>query len=71
VAARTAEERVAAQMALADLPLDGFRRHLLVSYEADEVTRLIVDNIDEAAFRDFAHLTVASSGLAPQRAGYR
>ena len=58
VAARTAEERVAAQMALADLPLDEFRRHLLVSYEADEVTRLIVDELDEAAFRDFAHVTV-------------
>ena len=58
VAARTAEERVAAQMALADLPLNEFRRHLLVDHEADEVTRLIVDELDEAAFRDFAHLTV-------------
>jgi ethanolamine ammonia-lyase large subunit len=58
LAARTAEERVAAQLALADLPLDEFRRHLLIPYEADEVTRLIVDTLDNAVFTDFAHLTV-------------
>jgi ethanolamine ammonia-lyase large subunit len=58
IAARTAEERVAAQLALADLPLNEFRRHLLIPCESDEVTRLIVDELDSAAFVDFAHLTV-------------
>src|SRR5271157_1398612 len=58
LAARTAEERVAAQMALADLPLGEFRRHLLIPYESDEVTRLIVDDLDNAAFGDFSQLTI-------------
>ena len=58
VASRSAEERVAAQMALADLPLREFREHLLVPYETDEVTRLIVDELDAAAFANIAHLTV-------------
>jgi ethanolamine ammonia-lyase large subunit len=58
VAARSAEERVAAQMALADLPLGEFREHLLIPYESDEVTRLIVDELDGAAFANIAHLTV-------------
>ena len=35
-----------------------FRRDLLVDYDADEVSRLIVDELDQAAFSDFAHLTV-------------
>src|SRR4051812_1429198 len=43
VAAATAEERMAAKMALADLPLARFLEELLVPYETDEVTRLIVD----------------------------
>jgi ethanolamine ammonia-lyase large subunit len=60
IAAQSAEERVAAQMALADLPLGEFRRELLIPYEADEVTRLIVDETDEAAFADFAHLSQIS-----------
>jgi ethanolamine ammonia-lyase large subunit len=58
IAAGTAEERVAAQMTLADLPLDEFRNHLLVPYESDEVTRLIVDELDAAAFAQVAHFTV-------------
>jgi len=58
LAARTAEERVAAQMTLADLPLSEFRRHLLVPYEADEVTRLIVDELDADALSAIGHFTV-------------
>jgi len=62
LAAHTAEERVAAQMALADLPLGEFRRHLLIPYETDEVARLIVDDIEAdpgaSAFANFSHLTV-------------
>jgi ethanolamine ammonia-lyase large subunit len=58
LAAGSAEERVAAQMALADLPLGEFRRHLLVPYESDEVARLIADDLDGDAFANVAHLTV-------------
>jgi ethanolamine ammonia-lyase large subunit len=49
IAAETGEERVAAQYALADLPLATFLGENIVPYEADEVTRLIVDTHDEAA----------------------
>jgi ethanolamine ammonia-lyase large subunit len=58
VAAQTAQERVVAQMALADLPLRTFLNDVLVPYEEDEVTRLIIDTHDEAAFAPVAHLTV-------------
>lgn len=58
VAARSAEERVAAQMALAELPLATFLDEAVVPYEDDEVTRLIVDGHDRAAFAPVAHLTV-------------
>ena len=58
LAAASAEERVAAQMALADLPLRLFLNDLVVPYEDDEVTRLIIDDHDAAAFARIAHLTV-------------
>jgi ethanolamine ammonia-lyase large subunit len=58
VAAGSAEERVAAQMALADLPLTTFLNEAVVPYELDEVTRLIVDTHDAAAFAPVRHLTV-------------
>jgi ethanolamine ammonia-lyase large subunit len=58
VAASSAEERVAAQVCLADMPLGTFLEDLLIPYEADEVTRLIVDTHDAAAFAPVASLTV-------------
>ena len=58
IAAQSAEERVAAQYALADLPLRQFLSDLLIPYETDEVTRLIVDTHDPAAFAPVASLTV-------------
>ena len=45
------EERVAAQMALADVPLARFLEELLIPYEPDEVTRLIVDTHDARRLR--------------------
>jgi ethanolamine ammonia-lyase large subunit len=60
VAAETGEERVAAQYALADLPLDAFLSEDVVPYEHDEVTRLILDTHDKKAFQPIAHLTVGS-----------
>jgi len=58
VIASSAEERVVAQMMLADLPLKTFLEDLLVPYETDEITRLIVDTHDAEAFGPIAHLTV-------------
>jgi ethanolamine ammonia-lyase large subunit len=58
VAAADARERVAAQMALADLPLATFLNEAVVPYESDAVTRLIVDTHDASAFAPVSHLTV-------------
>jgi len=58
LSAASAEERVAAQMALADLPLSTFLAEHVVPYESDDVTRLIVDEHDREAFAPVAHLTV-------------
>jgi ethanolamine ammonia-lyase large subunit len=58
VAARSAEENVAAKMALADVPLKRFLSELLVPYESCDVSRLIVDSHDEAAFAHVSHMTV-------------
>jgi ethanolamine ammonia-lyase large subunit len=58
ISAGTAEERVAAQMALADLPLKTFLSDHLIPYDSDEVTRLIVDSHDPDAFAPVSHLTV-------------
>src|SRR3954447_5509169 len=58
IAAETGEERVAAQFALADLPLKTFLTDQVVPYEIDEVTRLILDGHDRTAFAPVAHLTV-------------
>ena len=60
VAAGSAQERIAACMALADVPLRSFLQHSVVPYEEDEVTRLIVDSHDAAAFAPVAHLTVGA-----------
>ena len=56
--AESETQRVAARMALADAPLAAFLSEALVPYEDDEVTRLIVDTHDKAAFRPISHLTV-------------
>ena len=58
LAAETDERRVAARLALADLPLRDLLEHPVVPYETDEVTRLILDTHDEAAFAPIAHMTV-------------
>lgn len=58
VSARSMEERIAAKMLLADVPLKRFLEEQLIPYEKDEVTRLIVDSHDEMAFMPISHLTV-------------
>ena len=58
VGAASAEQRAVAQMALAELPLRIFLNETLAPYETDEVTRLIIDEHDAAAFATISHLTV-------------
>jgi ethanolamine ammonia-lyase large subunit len=58
IAATSAAERVAAQMALADVPLATILAEPVVPYETDEVTRLIVDSHDATAFAPVASLTI-------------
>ena len=60
IAADSAEQMVAARMALADVPLTRFLQEAVVPYEEDEVTRLILDGHDTAAFAPVAALTVGS-----------
>jgi ethanolamine ammonia-lyase large subunit len=58
LAAAHARERAAAQVVLAEVPLARFLEELLVSYESDEVTRLIVDSHDPIAFAPVKNFTV-------------
>lgn len=60
LAADSLEEMMAAKIALADLPLRTFLHEALIPYEADEVTRLIIDGHDAAAFAPVAALTVGA-----------
>ncbi|MFN0171700.1 MAG: ethanolamine ammonia-lyase subunit EutB [Bryobacteraceae bacterium] len=58
IAAASAEERVRAQMRLADVPLKRFLAEAVIPYEEDDVTRLILDTHDAQAFAAVSHLTV-------------
>ncbi|MGV3765886.1 MAG: ethanolamine ammonia-lyase subunit EutB [Chitinophagaceae bacterium] len=58
VCAASYEERVAAQLTLAEVPLKQFLNEMPVPYEADEITRLIVDTHHKEAFEPVAHLSV-------------
>jgi len=58
LAASTEQERVAARWVLADVPLQRFLDEALIPYESDEVTRLIIDSHDRAAFAPVRALTV-------------
>jgi len=57
VAAESARERVAAQFALADVPLQQFLNEQVIPYESDEVTRLILDTHDAQAFAPIRSFT--------------
>jgi ethanolamine ammonia-lyase large subunit len=57
-AASSDAERAAAQWALADTSLNVFLEEMVVPYEDDEVTRLIIDSHDRVGFQRISHLTV-------------
>src|SRR5688500_4999301 len=58
IAADSYEERIAAQMTLAAVPLKSFLNAAIIPYESDEVTRLIIDSHDARAFTPISGLTV-------------
>lgn len=58
LAADSYEERIAAQMVLADVPLKIFLNEAVIPYEKDEVTRLIVDTHNSDPFTSISHFTV-------------
>ena len=58
VAAESAEQMIAARMALADVPLKQFLNEAVIPYEDDEVTRLILDTHAAQAFAPISALTV-------------
>ncbi|MGY3608431.1 MULTISPECIES: ethanolamine ammonia-lyase subunit EutB [unclassified Bradyrhizobium] len=58
IAAGSAQETIAARVALADVPLKQFLNEAVIPYEDDEVTRLILDTHDAAAFAVISSLTV-------------
>jgi ethanolamine ammonia-lyase large subunit len=60
LAAETAEQMIAARMALADVPLKQFLQETVVPYEDDDVTRLIIDSHDAPAFAVISSLTVGA-----------
>jgi ethanolamine ammonia-lyase large subunit len=60
IAAESAEQMVAARIALADVPLKQFLQETVIPYEEDEVTRLIADTHDRSAFAVISSLTVGS-----------
>ena len=60
IAAETAEQMVAAQMALADVPMKQFLQETVIPYEDDEVTRLIIDSHDADAFAVISPMTVGA-----------
>src|ERR1700732_1289765 len=60
VAADSAEQMIAARIALADVPLKQFLHETVIPYEDDEITRLILDTHDVSAFAGVSSLTVGS-----------
>jgi ethanolamine ammonia-lyase large subunit len=58
IAADSHEERIAAQLAISDVPLAKFLEDLIIPYEKDEVTRLIIDSHDKEAFKPVSNLSV-------------
>src|SRR5215216_4514206 len=58
VGAETAAERVAAKLVLAEVPLWVLHDHPAVAYEEDEITRLIMDGVDQTVYNEIKDWTV-------------
>src|SRR6202043_3561077 len=60
IAADSAQQMIAARIALADVPLKQFLHETVIGYEDDEITRLIIDSHDASAFAGISSLTVGA-----------
>jgi ethanolamine ammonia-lyase large subunit len=60
IAADSAEQMIAARIALSDVPLKQFLQEAVIPYEEDEITRLIFDTHDLSAFGRVSSLTVGA-----------
>jgi ethanolamine ammonia-lyase large subunit len=60
VAADSAQQMIAARIALSDVPLQQFLHETVIPYEDDEITRLIIDSHDAVAFAGVSSLTVGA-----------
>src|SRR5258705_10877486 len=60
IAPDSAEQMIAARIALADVPLNQFLHETVIPYEDDEITRLIIDSHEASAFAAVSSLTVGS-----------
>lgn len=58
LAAESYQQRIASQMALADVPLKVFLSEAIIAYETDDITRLIIDTHNATAFAPISHFTV-------------
>ncbi|MCX6130254.1 MAG: ethanolamine ammonia-lyase subunit EutB, partial [Proteobacteria bacterium] len=58
LAASSEAERVAAQRCLSEVSLGSFLQDLVIPYESDEITRLIIDSHDQRAFQEISSFTV-------------
>ena len=64
VAANSAEERVAAKVVLSELSLNDLFNNPVVDYDEDEVTRIIIDQVNMRIFESIKHWTVAELRLS-------
>ena len=60
ISADSAQQMIAARIALADVPLKQFLHETVIGYEDDEITRLIIDSHDASAFAGISSLTVGA-----------
>src|ERR1700675_2852610 len=60
ISAASAEQMIAARIALSDVPLKQFLHEAVIPYEEDEITRLIIDTHDRTAFAGVSSLTVGA-----------
>lgn len=58
IAAESTEERVAAKVVLSEMTLSDLRNNPVVSYESDEITKIIQNSVDEAVYSDIKNITV-------------
>jgi ethanolamine ammonia-lyase large subunit len=60
ISAGSAQQMIAARIALADVPLKQFLHETVIPYEDDEITRLIIDTHDVSAFAGVSSMTVGA-----------